>query len=436
MSLYFAQSSSRPGFRQLLGLASLVLTANLAGFQTISFIPGGFGVDQTAATVPFRALEVVLLMYAFYKLLAVGHLRSRISVTTILVVLFWFAYSVRFMVDAVLLQVPLKDPAMMALYIFGIIIPMFTICYLVGDINLYMKALPWIMLLLGASCAFAVHRLSVASDIDIAQHGRLLGNELLNPIEYGHMGVRAIVLGLFVLLRIGRVNRSWYLRIAAAGTVCVGIFTVLTAESRGAMVAAALLVPFVLYLGVRRGSRTMSVAICVAGLFVASATLGYLAQQGRNTVRTLASGWAYSSGNNSVSSRQTLFRDAFLQYSEHPVFGSSIVEKNSRMYPHNALIEAFMATGTLFGSIFILIVIIAVWRAIKLVSRNTAMSWVPICFFQTLIGAMFSGGLYQNPVMWGMMAIMLGVDMPPKRFRKAEILAAQGCLETESAAIA
>jgi hypothetical protein len=43
------------------------------------------------------------------------------------------------------------------------------------------------------------------------------------------------------------------------------------------------------------------------------------------------------------------------------------------------------------------------------------MAWIPICFFQQLIGAMFSGGLYGNVPLWGMMAIVLGADLPRTR---------------------
>jgi hypothetical protein len=43
------------------------------------------------------------------------------------------------------------------------------------------------------------------------------------------------------------------------------------------------------------------------------------------------------------------------------------------------------------------------------------MAWIPVCFFQQLIGAMFSGGLYGNVPLWGMMAIVRGADLPRKR---------------------
>jgi O-antigen ligase len=90
-------------------------------------------------------------------------------------------------------------------------------------------------------------------------------------------------------------------------------------------------------------------------------------------------------------------------------------------YPHNSIVEAFMAIGTFGGAVFTMLMLFAIIRAIRLIKRDVVMAWVPICFFQYLIGAMFSGGLFSNPLLWGMMAIMLGVDMPATRTRQAEL---------------
>lgn len=80
-----------------------------------------------------------------------------------------------------------------------------------------------------------------------------------------------------------------------------------------------------------------------------------------------------------------------------------------------------MAIGTFGGAVFTMLMLLAIIRAIRLINRDVVMAWVPICFFQYLIGAMFSGGLFSNPLLWGMMAIMLGVDMPATRTRQAEL---------------
>jgi O-antigen ligase len=242
-----------------------------------------------------------------------------------------------------------------------------------------------------------------------------MGNDILNHIGYGHMGLTAMILGLFVLLEIGRVRRGWALRLVAAVTVCFGAFSILAASSRGALIAAVLLLPVVVYLGLRRGSRWLAIGICVVLFFLVSAAAGYLDRNGTDVRRLLGSAEAYSISNSSVYERQYLARDAWHEYLQHPILGSSIVERRSLAYPHNCVVEAFMATGTFGGAIFVLMLLIAIYRAITLTRRDVAMSWISLCFFQQLIAAMFSGGLYGNAALWGMMAIVLGADLPRMR---------------------
>ena len=191
--------------------------------------------------------------------------------------------------------------------------------------------------------------------------------------------------------------------------------------SRGALVAGAVLVPVVVYLGFRRGSRLLTIGICVVLGFSLSVTLTYLSKNGAELGRIIWTASAYSTASNGVYERQSMITDAWNEYLEHPWLGSSIVERKSLSYPHNAFVEAFMEPELAFGgTVFALLVLTAIYRAISLITRNPTMAWVPICFFQQLIGAMFSGGLYANPLLWGMMAIMLGVDIPSRRSGKAE----------------
>jgi O-antigen ligase len=399
---------------RLAGTVTLLMTGTLAGFLMVSYVPGALGVDSRVATVPFRGLMLLLQLYALFRFLGAGHIRMGMSITSVVAVFFWIAYSLRFIVDAVFLQVPLgADPSDMALSLFAICLPTFIVLYQIRDIELYRKALTWSMLALGVCCLASMLRTRTAQDVTL--HGRYQGNDILNPISYGHMGVTAIILGLFVLLQIGRVKTPWYLRVGAACAICLGGFSILAASSRGALVAGILLIPLVGCLGLQRGSRFLTVAICIVLGFVVAATVTYFSQNGPNLGRLLVSAAAYDTTSNSVNGRHNMIRDAWREYMDHPWLGSSLVERNALIYPHNAFVEAFMATGTFGGSAFVLLILVAIYRAAKVIRRDAATAWVPFCFFQQLIGAMFSGGLYGNVALWSMTAIMLGVDLPPTR---------------------
>ena len=399
---------------KLAGMVTLLVTGNLAGFLMVSYIPGALGVDSRVATVPFRGLMLLFELYALFRFLSAGHVRMGMSIVSAVALFFWTVYSLRFIADAAFLQVPLgTPPSEMALSLFAICLPTFLVSYQIRDIELYRKALIWSMLALGVCCLASMLRTRTSQDVTL--HGRYQGNDILNSVSYGHMGVTAIILGLFVLLQIGGVKRAWYLRVGAAGTVCLGAFSILAASSRGALVAGILVVPFVGYLGLRHGSRFLTVAMCVVLGFVLSATVTYFSQNGPKLTRLLASAAAYDTTSDSVNSRHNMIRDAWGEYTDHAWLGSSVVERNALIYPHNVLVEAFMATGTFGGAAFAFLILAAIYRAMRLLRRDPVTAWISCCFFQQLIGAMFSGGLYGNVALWGMLAIVLGVDVPPTR---------------------
>ncbi len=415
MSTYGREITGRPDTSKLAGIASVVLTGTIAGFLIVSYIPGALRVDSRVVTIPFRCLMLMILFYAFYRVLDAGHVRMRISVTDLLVTFFWVFYCVRFIYDLGLVGIPLAtSPSDMALYLFGICLPTFVVLYQIRDMRLYRNALIWSMLALGACSLASMFRTDTARDMEVSGIG-YQGNQTLNHISYGHMGVTAMILGLFVLFQIGGTKWPWYLRLLAAGTVCLGIFSMLASGSRGAMVAGLLTAPMVIYLGFQRGSKVLTIGTIVSLGAVLSATVEYLSLRGMNLKRLLISASAYTAANQSVYTRQNMAREAWQQYLDHPWVGSSIVERSSLSYPHNAVLEAFMATGTFGGTAFVLLVLTASYRAIRLMRRDASMAWVSVCFFQYLIGAMFSGGLWGNPLLWGMMAIMLGVEAPRMR---------------------
>jgi O-antigen ligase len=420
MSTYPLQIQGRPDSSRLAGVASVALTGSLAGFLIASYLPGYFGVSSRVITVPFRGLLLILLLYTGYRWLDAGQLRFRISVTSLLAVFFWTAYCLKFIVDVALLQIHLGTPSPagdMTLYLFGMSLPAFVVFYLIRDVNLYRKALIWTMLGLGACCLVSMIRTRTAQDVAI--HGTGYdANEILNHIGYGHMGVTAAILGLFVFLRIDRIRRPWYLRLLGAGIACAGGFTILASSSRGALVAGIVLLPAVVYMGLRRGSKILTIVMVVVFGVVLSATSTYLTRNGVKLERQLEFATAYGLADPSIRSRDTMLRDALREYEDHPWVGDYIVERNTLSYPHNAIAEAFMATGTFGGAAFALLVLIAIRQAFRLIRRNPAMAWISLCFYQQLIGSMFSGGLYNNAMLWGMMAIMLGVDLPAARRRK------------------
>jgi O-antigen ligase len=97
--------------------------------------------------------------------------------------------------------------------------------------------------------------------------------------------------------------------------------------------------------------------------------------------------------------RLEMMRDATTQYLDNPILGSATVEVRSRTYPHNILVEAFMATGT-FGGLLTLCLIAVSLRASWVLVRSAACGWVALVFVQYLIADLLSGSLFLAERLW------------------------------------
>jgi len=76
-----------------------------------------------------------------------------------------------------------------------------------------------------------------------------------------------------------------------------------------------------------------------------------------------------------------------------PILGNriKIIEGLNEYYPHNLLFEAFMSTGIMGGSIFMVFYVSTVKKAYNLLIRiGTKYSWIPILFLITAIWALLS----------------------------------------------
>ncbi len=78
---------------------------------------------------------LLLLLYALYRLVDACDLRMGLSVTALLLVFFWTAYSLRFIADAAFIQLQLGSlpAADMATYLFAVCLPTFIVLYLIRN---------------------------------------------------------------------------------------------------------------------------------------------------------------------------------------------------------------------------------------------------------------------------------------------------------------
>jgi O-antigen ligase len=103
------------------------------------------------------------------------------------------------------------------------------------------------------------------------------------------------------------------------------------------------------------------------------------------------------------NAREKLLKKGFDAFIDNPFFGKSMLFDKGLFkgsYPHNLIIEAFMATGLLGGLFFLFYIIKCFKISIKLIINNSQISWISLFFFQFLIFAMFSGNLFKSYLFW------------------------------------
>jgi O-antigen ligase len=102
-----------------------------------------------------------------------------------------------------------------------------------------------------------------------------------------------------------------------------------------------------------------------------------------------------------------LLRNGWSQFVSSPLLGSGVVEDNTGFYPHNVVVEAFMATGVVGGTALLVALIGGAWLALKLALSNGERQWVALLYFQYLFAALLSGAVIGSGTMWCLLAAVI-----------------------------
>ena len=95
---------------------------------------------------------------------------------------------------------------------------------------------------------------------------------------------------------------------------------------------------------------------------------------------------------------------AWQSFQENPIFGSGLEIGPPLQYPHNVIVEALMATGIVGVTIFSIILFLAFRAGRRIVLHRPQVGWLTLLMVQYVAGALVSGTVYSNSVMWMMLA--------------------------------
>jgi len=81
----------------------------------------------------------------------------------------------------------------------------------------------------------------------------------------------------------------------------------------------------------------------------------------------------------------------------------------TKTYPHNLVLESFMAFGVFTGVPFTFLLVYATVKALQLARLQPNCLWVTLLFVQYSVAGMFSGALSFSSALWVLMVLVVAL---------------------------
>lgn len=366
----------------------LLIALGILGFQLISSLPEVMGVDSRIVTVPYRGVYFLICIIAICQF----KWNYKVNYYFLPVLVFIFLYFLRSLYDSLFRYDELKKQ-LVDFWLFAYLMGFFPILPFLFKINI--KTLDRAKLF---SFVFAiiVNILGFKNNYNAFSEeklgGRFLGNEILNQITYGQTGVVLVILCLSYFY-----DQKTFGKLAMLPLIGLGLMNVALAGSRGPMIELSLsIICFIIINFKRIGIVNLSIALSfftALGIYFSDYLIFF------TTVLDRLQGTGFNQGSESEE-RYFLFTDAWDRFSANPIFGYEGIGA----YPHNLILEGFMALGIIGGVLMIYITIISFRNCIALV-RIKSTNWIALIFLMHLIGTFISGSLWNSFEFWSLLAL-------------------------------
>jgi O-antigen ligase len=387
---------------------AVLYALTVAGYPVISALPTFAGVDSHLASLIFRVLYFVLAATAIAGNLRRGGLYA--GVAWLPFSIFWILYVGRMMWDVVFnpVSLSLSGPDYFVWAFGACLIPMIAFLAAYDDPTLELAASLTMGLCVVASVlALYVSYQALTTGASPTYATGRLETETLNPISLGHLGASTAIMS-FIFFRRWTGPR----RLVLIGTASLGLFAVIASASRGPLLALSAVVA--LWLGNRLRSRAWD---RLAAYSLGVVTLAGILVWGAMTVQNVFGLHTVDRivalhdlrGDASAEVHIAGLQGAWQGFVDNPLLGSGLEEERTREYPHNVVVESFMATGIFGGLAFSAIVVISCFAAVNLM-RDSGRQWVALLFVQYLVAALVSGALYLSGTFWCFTAAVIALN--------------------------
>lgn len=242
---------------------------------------------------------------------------------------------------------------------------------------------------------------------------RVMGNKSLGVIQYGHLGLTAMLVGWYFFLQSkeGKNNFVW-----AFLLIGIGVITMFMAGTRSALMAASVIFALYLYSNAKIRALFPFVIVCVILLLFSGEIQAFFDNLGVNSINRILRLFDESSEDQS-SGRYLLWSTAWEELSDSLILGvSSFFKLKSLNYVHNSIIEISYALGIIGGGVFVYLN----YKALKVcitIFRGRVYDdlFLASLYIQQFVYSLFSESILRLSFYWVCLAIVIGLEGKYKR---------------------
>lgn len=363
--------------------------------------------NSRLVTIPFRILYIGLAISVI-----VVAVRSRVygisKYALLLAGTFWALWHLRLILDALFQENDLSITFLEYIQrTIGItIVPM--LGFVVMMRNDVSRLAFWAVALSSACfCIMAYYfyaDLLTYGEYRVLHHHGVDRSTLISPLTISYTGT---LLASLALWRFASYKDTIWVRSLTLGLLTLGFYVSMIGSTRGSLIVIIIVYAILIVTNLlNRNSFGKILLIGLAGgvtYLVSAFTSGGGATMARfSTLFEQVEYFDQEAG----SGRLEIYKDAIAQFVSSPLLGSSIEENVTRSYPHNIVIEAFMATGVFGGLVFCIILILGGRIALRLLSTADPRSWIAIVFINFAVMGMVSGSIIAPGFWYSWFALM------------------------------
>ncbi len=355
--------------------------------QLITLFAVGLGNVTRPFSIVYHACHLSICMLLLCSAIFRDRIRQSGGINVAIIV-FWCLLTLRIISDGFLFPKTLIEPvSLYYVFPYGVtFIPMFL--FAVPLSQRAQKYAFWGFLLpLIVVCLFACalyHQYFGMSYRSLQYQGedtsRLATNWILS---YPGSMLAAVSIWGLLTRRIRTTHAAW---MCVAGLICMFL-----GSNRGALVTFVACVLFALAFtaGTRRHAKWVAAVVVLVLSVVVVKWVG----GGAIESTVIAISEAQAGEDTAGSGRMLIWRRSVQQFLESPVFGSGLEEQVSGGYPHNHILQAFMATGVFGGALYVSIVISGLRRAARLMKERRELGWISLIYVQAVAMGLVSGDI-------------------------------------------